>query len=191
MLSPLNIQLKPNFCNQWPLFRVTYNDTILFEDEIRQSTSLCFDLDLNSHNHLKLEHFGKYFGEDGRWDTVVQDGNIIQDRSIELVNLELGEVDISKYIKRDGCVFHQANGTDTDFHGFFGFNGHIDFRFPENVYDWIIETWLMKSNHRAQDLILESSHNNLFDYRDDLREIEKIEHTLEAHADLFGQSTKV
>lgn len=141
-------------------------------------------------NSLVLEHYGKYFGQNNRWDTDSENGNIVRDRAIRIVSIELDDVDISKYMTKYWPLITDQGEMFTDY---FGHNGVCTIEFGAPVYDWIITELVHQPNHqyKALDLIVETSHSDLFDYKNDLQEIAEIENILKTNAHLFDQFTSL
>lgn len=145
---------------------------------------------LQDNNCLILEHYGKRFGENNIWDTRSNGNQIVEDRAVKLLKLELDEVDISPYLVQQ-WPFKTDNGQEipTDY---FGFNGACYINFNGPVYDWIIKTLVRDPSDKkikAQDLIIETSHNDLFNYDQDIETLKELEQLLKEHAHLFNKSS--
>lgn len=147
---------------------------------------------LQESNSLILEHYGKYFGQNNRWDTQSENNVIVQDRGVRLVHLELDEVDIVKYVFGNWpYVTDQGESFPTNY---FGHNGKCTVNFDAPVYPWIIANLVRTTASTAQkpqDFVIETSHNDLFNYSQDIDIIEEIENILEEHAHLFDKSSQV
>jgi hypothetical protein len=149
-----------------------------------------FEMPLEAHNKLVMEHYGKQFGENGQWDTRSENDSITQDRAVRFISMSFDDVAVGQYLVRHwpfSTVDGQTIATD-----YFGFNGQCSIEFDAPVYDWII-THLVHdpTSHtvKAQDLIIETSHNDLFTYDQDLITLKEIEQLLEQHAHLFNKSS--
>jgi hypothetical protein len=109
---------------------------------------------------------------------------------VRFVSISLDDVDIGQYLIRRWpfcTVDGQIIATD-----YFGFNGRCCIEFGAPVYDWIITNLVHDPNShtvKAQDLIIETSHNDLFSYDQDLVTLKEIEQLLEQHAHLFDKSS--
>ena len=145
---------------------------------------------LQDSNNLILQHYGKQFGENNIWDTRSENNCIVEDRAVQLVRLEFDKVDIAPYL-----IKHWPFKTDDAQHiatDYFGFNGCCSIDFTSPVYDWIITNLVYDpKSHlvKAQDLIVETSHSNLFNYDEDLIILKEIEKLLKKHAHLFNKSS--
>jgi hypothetical protein len=188
--SKISIVVKGTWCNNWPRFKISGNNCIYFDDYVVENKVIEFFMPAHEHNTLILEHYGKQFGQNNQWDTLSKDGVIIQDRAIRLISLELDEVEISQYL-----TAHWPFKTDsgqilpTDY---FGFNGYCCIEFNSPTYDWIITKLVHDPSSytpNAHDLIIETSHNDLFNYDQDLITLSEIEQLLNKHAHLFNKSS--
>jgi hypothetical protein len=189
-MTHIMLLVQGTWCNDWPCFRVTVNDRVCFEGSIQNYQTLEFDVPVLEHNVLTLTHYNKYFGENNRWDTRVEADVIVQDRAVQLHALELNGVDIVKY-HRGRWLQHTTDGQVID-SMYFGHNTSCNINFTAPVYDWII-TQLVKNNtyrkYNAQDLILETSHSDVFNYDNDSQMLDELDQLLETHAHLFNKSS--
>lgn len=189
-LSKISIVVNSTWCNDWPRLKVIGNDYIYFNDCVIENKTIEFYMPTLEVNTLIIEHYGKQFGENNQWDTVTQDGKIIQDRAIQLVSIDIDEVSIGQHLTKH-WPFKTDNGQviPTDY---FGFNGQCCIEFNAPVYEWIITKLLHDpTSHtpKALDLIIETSHNDLFNYDQDLITLQEIEQLLNEHAHLFNKSS--
>jgi hypothetical protein len=191
-MNPISvkIEVEGTWCNQWPCLRIEGNNSIYFDGEIVGNKIINFVIPANDYNQLTLCHYGKRFGENNIWDTRINEHNvIIEDRAIKLVGLEFDQVNIIEYLLTH-CYFVTESGDIVKTH-YFGFNGSLIINFTAPVYEWIITQLVRPRVNKTQDFILETSHSDLFDYRNDLRELKEIEHLLEKHAHLFNKSSQI
>ena len=182
------IEVTGTWCNCWPNFQVKINNQIYVNQPIEGQQILKFCADIQESNTITLMHYGKNFGTDGVWDTQTKDNLIVQDRAVKLTRIELDGVDIAKYISR--WPFQTDIG-ETYYTDYFGHNGQLIIKFSSPVYKWIITELVCKTvgPDTAQDLILETSHSSVFDYAQDLIELEEIEKLLVEHAHLLNKSS--
>lgn len=167
---------------------IMVNNDIYFDDLVIDDMDIEFTAPLRDSNHLVIRHYDKRFGDDGQWDTVTHDNVIIQDRAIRLQSIELDNVNVKEWVIAN-CQFETENNGSimTDY---FGFNGQITISFGSPVYDWIIQTIVKSKSRKLLDLAqpIETSFDNLFDYTQDLLELDEIDSLLRKHANLFGKS---
>lgn len=140
-------------------------------------------------NQVVIKHKNKSFGTAGIWDTAVQNGIIVEDRAITLVDIALNDVSIKSYTF-DRCRFvtEHGEGLQTDY---FGHNGSFAFEFSVPVYEWIICNCVKPTANIDSDFVISTTADNLFDYDQDLIELDEIERILQQHAHLFTEFTKV
>ena len=183
------IEFNGTRCNNWPRVKVIGNNYTYFDAEVVKNKIIEFTMPLQDRNCLILEHYGKKFGENGIWDTRSNGDQITEDRAVKLIKLELNEVDISPYLVRQWpFITDSGQSIPTDY---FGFNGACHINFDSPVYDWIIKTLVHDPSNvkvKAQDLIIETSHNDLFNYNQDIETLKEIEQLLKENAYLFNKS---
>lgn len=183
----INVDLEGTWCNHWPKLKVSVNDIIYFDGEVINKHKINITAPLLPNNKLIIQHYDKNFGQNGQWDTRVEEGKITQDRAVVLKSLLLDDVDISKYII-EKCPLTTDDG-QTIYTGYIGFNGTIEIKFSQPVYDWIIKTIIKTQSKITSDLMLETSYNNYFDCDQDLLELNELEKILKENAHLFGKSS--
>ena len=186
----VHIEFYGTHCNNWPQVKVIGNNHTYFDAEVVENKIIEFTMPLHNENCLILEHYGKRFGENNIWDTHSKNDQIIADRAVKLIKLELNEVDISPYLCRQ-WPFKTDSGQEisTDY---FGFNGACYINFNSPVYEWIIKTLVHDPSNikvKAQDLIIETSHNDLFSYDQDIETLKEIDQLLKEYAHLFNKSS--
>jgi hypothetical protein len=188
--SFVQLNLSGSWCNEWPTLRVRGNETIYFDGSVIDNISIEFSMPLNALNTLEIEHYGKSFGENGRWDTLVEDGQITQDRAVKINHICLDEVDLIDYLFKN---FPMKVGQETISTDYMGHNGVISIAFESPVYNWIIKTFVApkERNKPTFDLVVETSFGNLFDYSQDLLEIEEIENILIQNAHLIDKPSAI
>lgn len=163
-----------------------FNNQIWFDGPIVGDFDYSIETKFQNVNYLEIEHYGKSFGEHGVWDTQVVNDDIVADRAIQLVSLVINEVeiyDIFFKIPFQGTVGPQNTH-------YLGHNGKWKCEFPENPYSWIIEQRHFGKTITAPNLVVETSHSELFDYSNDLIELEELENLIKANAHLFDKSAK-
>lgn len=171
--------------------RVLLNNNIYFDNQVTDSIDVLFEAPLQQSNSLIILHYDKNFGQNGQWDTVSNNGVIVQDRAIKLHSIELDDVAITKYVI-DHCPFVTDQGESITT-SYYGFNGQVQINFDTPVYDWIIDTVIKPKSRKVLDLVqpIETSYDNLFDYKQDQVELEELDNILEKNAHLFSKSPKI
>ncbi len=140
-------------------------------------------------NSLIIQHYDKKFGENGQWDTRSDQGQITHDRAVQLLGLSLDQVDVTKYVV-DNCPLITVDNRQV-YTDYWGFNGTVSLNFDSPVYDWIICHIVKPKTKDLDTLSIDTSRNNLFNYSQDLVEIQAIETLLDTYAHLFDKSSQV
>jgi hypothetical protein len=186
----VTVNLQGYFCNDWPCVEISGNNYIYFTGNVQQTQVIKFPMPAQEINQITIKHKNKNFGTGGIWDTAVQEGVIVQDRAVKLLDLELDDVSIKSYTF-DHCRFitDQNEILQTDY---FGHNGCFIVEFGVPVYEWIICNCIKpKVKIDPSDFVINTTAGNLFDYNQDLVELDEIEGILNQHAHLFNQFTKI
>jgi hypothetical protein len=152
----IKIKLKAHKSTQYPYVRVAVNDREyyngLLDAEIVELDFYC--IDLLDHNMLIIEHHSKT-----NRDTIVDQGKIIADRAVELLELTIADYVVPRNILYNKPfypiwpqnIIDDANTQNhilpeyIDKNLFFGFNGQYRFNFPKDFkqeyynYYWDME----------------------------------------------------
>jgi hypothetical protein len=184
-MTTLKLKLFGSFCNEWPNIKVSLNNDIYYNGPIKESKLITLELSLPKHNQLTVEHYGKSFGDNRRWDTKLDDqGVIYQDRAVRFEDLILDDVSLKKYIVTFPFVSEQTYYTD-----YFGHNGYWNLTFETPIYEWIIKQFIVPHKPTPLGYVNETSHSNVFDYSNDLVEIDEIEQYLKEYALITDKSS--
>lgn len=166
------------------MLRVAVNNHIYFDDYVKENITIDCTVSIAKHNQLTINHYGKQFGENGVWDTKVANDVITHDRAIKINAIELNDVDIAKYIVNH-WPFTASDGT-TLYTDYIGHNGLLTIDFDAPVYDWIIQKLVKPTTVLTAATVVETSHSDLFNYTNDLKELNAIENLLKEYAHLFN-----
>lgn len=186
----IKMELEGTWCNDWPNLTITANDNIYWDVPVQGMVVIDFVMPVQAHNHVRLLHHGKCFGEQGRWDTESQHDIIVRDRGIKIKRFWLDQIDLTAHI-------HQRWPMTTDhatlYTDYLGHNGYIDIEFDAPVLSWIITELIAprEQNKPVFDLVVETSFGNLFNYDLDLIELQEIDIILERYAHLLDQPTQI
>lgn len=184
-MTILKIKLSGSFCNEWPNIRVKLNNDIYYDGSVKESELITLELDLPKQNHLTIEHYDKSFGINGRWDTKSNENGIYQDRAIKFEDLILDDVSLKKYI----AMFPFISGDQIYYTDYFGHNGYWELPFETPIYAWIIKHLIMPHVPTPLGYVNETSHSNVFDYSNDINEINEIEKYLKEYALITDKSS--
>ena len=185
-IDQITFKLLGHFCNQWPNCRIALNNKTYHDGPIVSDFELIIQDKFQTVNYLEVEHYGKYFGEQGIWDTQVIDNKTVADRAIQIVSIVINEVEIYDIFFK--LPFYSTVGEQHTH--YLGHNGVWRCEFPENVYSWIIQQRHFGKTITSSNLVVETSHSELFDYTNDITELEELENLIKQNAYLFDKSSK-
>lgn len=188
-MNMINIKLTlfGTHCNAWPNIKVSLNNNIYYDGPVIDTKVINIAQAANTHNILTIEHYGKSFGSNNIWDTKVDKFNTIyEDRAVKILDLELNDVSLKKYI-----TTIPFKGIETYYTDYFGHNGIWTLDFDAPVYDWIIKKFIIPPNTKPLGYVNETSHSNIFDYSLDFIEIKEIEEYLKEYASITDKFTKI
>jgi hypothetical protein len=182
----VEITVQGHFCNEWPYIEIIGNNHIYYTGKVEEMQVIQFSICEQLTNQVIIRHLNKRFGVDGIWDVEVNNNNdITSDRAVKLLDFELNNVSIKSWIF-DTCKFVTVNGEQiqTDY---FGHNGSITINFGCSIYDWIICNCVKpKAKVDPSKFVINTTLDNLFDYTNDIKELDEIEGILGQHAHLFS-----
>lgn len=184
----IEITLSAEYCNSWPKVQVSLNDIIYYDGDINDLQRVNIASDELDYNELKITHYSKAFGENNVWDTHIDsEGKPTADKAVTIVDISINEVSLQKYLRLIPYVTIEGNAVyDTRM----GFNGTWTLNFASPVYDWIITTFLAKPVDTSK-FVTETSHNMVFNYELDIKEIADIEECLKRYETLASKSSSV
>lgn len=137
----ISLRLSSNFCNSWPSCRIMINGNVIFDDTVKGEQLIQTDFVLRKDNNITIEHHSKAFGENGVWDTKLEDGIITADKNMHVHDLRIMGISL-----RD--VWHKGRMVSTDgveqlpqhaeaLHFYKNATYRLDFAAP--FYDWLID----------------------------------------------------
>lgn len=180
------MDLVGTWCNDWPKLQVSVNGNIYWDAEVQDAITVDVQVPVQGRNTLRIEHYGKSFGEQGRWDTESHNGVIVRDRGIKIKRLWLEQIDLTQYIVARWPMKVPQGEINTDY---LGHNGHITIEFGGDVYSWVITELIApkEQNKPVFDLVVETSFGNLYNYDRDRIELEEIQNILDRYAYLLDK----
>lgn len=133
----LDLDLLPNFCNQWPKLSITANNTVLWQAYVVEPGRVTVTFTAQESNCVRISYLNKMNGPDV-WDTKIDDaGKIIADQNCILTNVLINRARC-KWIPAE-TAWTYLDGTTKLNYGFMDLQGYMEFSFPRDVYQWIIE----------------------------------------------------
>ena len=138
------LELVGSKCNEYPHLTILHNQQIIYSGLIIECVTLEFDLDMKENNVITLSGIDKSSGENGKWDTQLNDdGQIIADKSLAINNIWFDNISMGhEWIRSLTLVNdnHEKFLTRTWWN-----NGSISFSIQEPLLDWIIQEKFINS----------------------------------------------
>jgi hypothetical protein len=139
------LSLTGSKCNEYPCLTVLHNQQVVYSGIIQENTTLEFDIDLQTNNLITLEGINKSQGENGKWDTQLnEEGQIIADKWLSINNIWIDNISMGpEWIKSLTLV----NGTEVQqfFDRTWWNNGSVNFSIQLPLLDWIIDEKFIKA----------------------------------------------
>jgi hypothetical protein len=179
------ITAQGHFCNEWPYIEIVGNNHIYFTGKVEGLQVIQFSIPERSTNQVIIRHMNKRFGANGIWDSEVNNNELIKDRAVELLDFEINSVSIKSWIFNT-CKFVTIDGEQLRA-DYFGYNGSATINFDSPVYEWIICNCIRSTAViDSSKFVINTTLDNLFNYTNDIKELDEIERILEQHAYLFS-----
>lgn len=136
------IKVRSNKCNLWPNCRILLNDQIIFDGHIEEQQAIDAALTLRDENSIRIIHHGKRFGENRIWDTKLENGHIVADRSMHVEDIVILGISIKRWWHRGSMLVDSNTETipeHSDALHFFK-NAEYKLSFSAPFYDWLIDS---------------------------------------------------
>jgi len=160
----IEFDLHGSCCNEYPWICIMHNDNIVYQGHVEEQQVLEFDLPAQPSNRICMAGLAKRNGENGKWDTMVDDqGRIVKDKNIKINDIRIESISMGmEWIKN--LPMHQDNGTiQPCMLGMYA-NGRIDFVIQEPVLSWIIEEKFIKHEQKLDIASHQRSGQARFEY---------------------------
>jgi len=139
MIHTLRLNVSGHFCNTWPKFQIIVNDDVIFSDEIVNTHDIELEINTKSNNLVQFELIDKLTGENGIWDTQLNDLNeIIADKFIKINSVMVADVDITTLVYNSPFIASKTNETHPAHQGSLNFNGCINLHLEEPLLKFLI-----------------------------------------------------
>lgn len=126
----LSLDLKGTFCNSWPHLKIYINDSLLFDDFIDGYQTVNLSIADSPSYTIVIEGIKKQFGENNVWDTQVINDQIVDDKTLEIIDLRIENISMGNSWIRTLLP---------NFTGVFYKNETLTFIVTSPILDWIIE----------------------------------------------------
>jgi hypothetical protein len=133
------LNLTGSKCNEYPRLSVLHNQQVVYSGLIEESIEVELDIELQKHNQITLEGIDKSQGDNGKWDTQLdEDGQIIADKWLSINNIWIDNINMGpEWIKSLTLV--NSTGTQQFLTRTWWNNGSISFSIQQPLLDWIIQ----------------------------------------------------
>jgi hypothetical protein len=138
------LNLTGSKCNEYPRLTVRHNQQVVYSGLIEESTDVELDIELQERNQITLEGIDKSQGDNGKWDTQLdQDGQIIADKWLSINNIWIDNIGMGpEWVKSLTLV--SGTGTQQFLDRTWWNNGSISFSIELPLLDWIIDEKFIK-----------------------------------------------
>lgn len=148
----IDLFFQSSFCNAWPEIQIEANRKKIWRDFIIGSQRIKVQFPSQDHNTVRVGYLNKRHGPD-IWDVRVDnDGNIIEDQHCILKNVLIDGARCQWLT--EVTPYHYPDRESKLNFGFMDAVGYMEFSFPKNVYQWILDyrRSVSPSNARASSL---------------------------------------
>lgn len=137
--DPVRIDLyfHAEFCNAWPEIEIRANAQLVWKDFVIGDQKVSVEFPGAERNEIKVAYLNKRQGPDV-WDTVVDaDGNIVQDQHCILQSVLINGAKCDWLI--DSLFYEYPDRPSKLNYGFMDAVGCMQFCFPQDVYQWVLD----------------------------------------------------
>lgn len=131
--------LRGQFCNEYPLCCIQINKNVIFDGRVEGFVVVDVPVLLIANNTIQITHYGKRLGENRIWDTKVDNGNIIADRSLHVDDISILDISLKPWWHKGKMSNGDLIPKHSDTIHFF-LNGEYMFNFTAPFYDWLIDS---------------------------------------------------
>lgn len=131
--------IDSEYFNNSPHLRIDVNGDILADIAVSEEMTIEKDLQLEDDHEYKL-NFTLY--DKSKYDTVLEDDNIVKDTVVKIKQVELDGVDITTLLPIDKEKFYYIHDGSTEKHTFYdtmGVNGTSTIELSSPFYVWLLE----------------------------------------------------
>ena len=184
----LELDLKGQFCNHWPLVLICVNNQKLFDGTVEDSVNLNFDINAGDTNVLSVQHYGKSFGDSGIYDCVADQSQdcVLIIKDIRFQGVTVGQELMSKLFFETAWTPAQLESLSADYlsqmsrisavSGQMNFNSQLILQFETPVLNWLT---MAKYKIEAKNTAYFSSYSLRWHYKEDLKIIKEIKQLMQ------------
>ena len=135
--TTVTLSFKASFCNHWPELQIVANKQTVWQGYIEEQKQITVEFERLPTNNLRIVYLNKQNGPE-TWDTKMDtDGNILEDQHCILEQILIDRSNCEWLIHK--TPYRYLDGREKLTFGFMDLQGYLEFEFPEDVYQWIIE----------------------------------------------------
>jgi len=131
--------IDSEYFNNPPYLRISFGEDVLVDFPVAEETVIEKELIVDDDKTYKL-HFTLH--DKSKYDTVVEDGEIVKDTTVTIKSVEMDDIDITSLLSLDKDKFYYihdgADGKHT-FYDTMGVNGSSTIEFTTPFYVWLLE----------------------------------------------------
>lgn len=136
-LIKVTLILQSSFCNAWPELEISANGEKVWKDFVKETQKITVEFPGKFSNSLRVSYLNKRQGPDV-WDTVVDgDGKILEDQHCILKSILINGAKCDWLVETTPYQYPDQS-SKLNF-GFMDGVGHMEFYFPDDVYQWILD----------------------------------------------------
>ena len=136
----------------WPKVKIVLQNKILFDDNIKNNKIISFDIDddIYTNTCIKVIQYGKRFGENGVYDTFVDDSGNIIDQAVLINQIVVDDLIDIHDLFHYGSVLHSHSNENYILQKsekpYLCFNSTFSLEIKLPILDWIIEQRIVEKN---------------------------------------------
>ena len=151
-ITKFKLELVGTKCNEYPQLTILHNRQVIYSGLIIEHTILEFDITIDNHTVIMLQGIEKAQGENGKWDTQLDnDGHIVADKSLSINNIWFNNIGMGQEWIRSLTFINNINQEKFSGAGWWN-NGSISFSPQLPLLDWIIQEKFIKFEHNQREL---------------------------------------
>jgi len=165
-----------NFCNSSPVLNIRAGSKVLWSGEIFGYQQI--RCKIPTHTHIVVGGIGKVNGEQGVYDTYVDElGNIVNDKYLKILNVAINGIGMDQQWLNNLVLINEFDSRKFDCATFWH-NGEVSFDVHEPVLDWIIEKKYIQFTQHLDARLDAKSGQDKFYYQPMIKQIQKIKSML-------------
>jgi hypothetical protein len=138
------LNLTGSKCNEYPRLTILHNQQLVYSELIEEVVEVNLDIELQKNNQITLQGINKAQGENGKWDTQVNNiGKIVADKWLSINNIWIDDISMGPEWIKSLTLVNEV-GTQQFLDRTWWNNGSISFSVELPLLDWIIDEKFIK-----------------------------------------------